>query len=213
MKSANSGSIVGGTSVIISGTGFTAYTAVAFGGLSATVTAADLVSEPETITVMAPPSAMAGTIQVKVTAAGGFSADTSADDFTYIAAPSCSRYDQTDIHIVKSGTWTNYTSASSSGGSYGRSSTALASATIYFTGTRLDWIAMKGTTTGTADVYVDDVKVATVNLAASSATYNVMVWSTGTLAAGAHRVRIVRTASGGLNLTLDAVDIWGTISN
>jgi hypothetical protein len=55
--------------------------------------------------------------------------------------------------------------------------------------------------------------VATVNLAASSAAYNVMVWSTGTLAAGAHRVRIVRTASGGLNLTLDAVDIWGTISN
>jgi hypothetical protein len=99
------------------------------------------------------------------------------------------------------------------GGSYGRSSTSGASATIHFTGTRLDWIAMKGTTTGTADVYVDDVKVATVNLAASSAAYNVMVWSTGTLAAGTHRVRIVRTASGGLNLTLDAVDIWGTISN
>ena len=52
-----------------------------------------------------------------------------------------------------------------------------------------------------------------VNLAASSATYNVMVWSTGTLAAGAHKVRILRTGSGSLNLTLDAVDIWGTISN
>jgi cell wall-associated NlpC family hydrolase len=129
-----------------------------------------------------------------------------------ISAPPA-RYEQGDTHIVKTGSWSDFSRTSASGGSYGRSSTSGASATIHFTGTRLDWIAMKGTTTGTADVYVDDVKVATVNLAASSAAYNVMVWSTGTLAAGAHRVRIVRTASGGLNLTLDAVDIWGTISN
>ena len=44
-----------------------------------------------------------------------------------------------------------------------------ASATIYFTGTRLDWIAMKGTTTGIAVVYLDGVKKATINLAATAA--------------------------------------------
>ena len=69
------------------------------------------------------------------------------------------RYEQTDIRIVKVGTWYDFPKTLASGGSYGRSSTSLASATIYFTGTRLDWIAMKGTTTGKADVYVDGVKV------------------------------------------------------
>ena len=39
------------------------------------------------------------------------------------------------------------------------------------------------------------------------------VWSTGTLAHGAHKVTIVRSSSSpaGKYLTLDAVDIWGTI--
>ena len=88
-----------------------------------------------------------------------------------------------------------------------------ASATIYFNGTRLDWIAMKGTTTGIADVYLDGVKVATINLAASTATYQVNVWSTGDLPSGNHFVRIVRNSgsAAGKYVTLDAVDIWGTI--
>ena len=57
------------------------------------------------------------------------------------------------------------------------------SATINFTGTRLDWIAMKGT-------------------------------ATGTLPSGGHSVKIVRgtSSASGRYVTLDAVDIWGTIS-
>jgi hypothetical protein len=51
---------------------------------------------------------------------------------------------------------------------------------------------MKGTTTGTAYVFLDGTKVATINLAASPATYHVMVWSSGTLASGNHTVRIER---------------------
>jgi N-acetylmuramoyl-L-alanine amidase len=126
------------------------------------------------------------------------------------------RYEHTDDHIVKVGTWYDFPKTLASGGSYGRSNFANASATIYFTGTRLDWIATKGTTTGLADVYVDDVKVTAtpVNLAAASVTYQVNVWSTGTLANGAHRVKIVRSVSSasGKYLTLDAVDVYGTMS-
>jgi hypothetical protein len=72
---------------------------------------------------------------------------------------------------------------------------------------------MKGTTTGIADVYLDGEWKATIDLSAAAATYKVNVWSTGTLANGLHNVRIVRNAASasGKYVTLDAVDIWGTI--
>lgn len=46
-------------------------------------------------------------------------------------------------------------------------------------------------------------------------TSMVNVWSTGSLARGSHRVRIVLSSSSpaGKYLTLDAVDIWGTIAS
>jgi stage II sporulation protein D len=124
------------------------------------------------------------------------------------------RYDHTNTSIVKTGTWENFSTTKAYGGSYGRSSTSKASATIYFTGTRLDWIGMKGVTTGIAEVYLDGTLKATINLAASAATYQVNLWSTGTLTSGAHYVKIVRSASSasGKFVTLDAVDIWGTIT-
>jgi uncharacterized protein YkwD len=130
-----------------------------------------------------------------------------------LSTAGATRYQQTNTSIVKVGTWYNYAKTLASGGSYGRSYTSGASATIYFTGNRLDWIAMKGTTTGIADVYLDGVKKATINLASSTAVYNVKVWSTGTLAYGAHTVKLVRSSgsAAGRYLTLDAVDIWGTI--
>jgi beta-lactam-binding protein with PASTA domain len=134
---------------------------------------------------------------------------------TTTTAPSAgaTRYDQTESYIVKTGQWANFSTAGAYLGSYGRSSTSGASATIYFTGIRLDWIAMKGTTTGVAEVYLDGVKKAIINLAAPAAAYDVNVWSTGVLAPGSHRVTLVLSPSSpaGKYLTLDAVDIWGTI--
>jgi hypothetical protein len=140
--------------------------------------------------------------------------DQIATEYGYVGDPDPPpRYQQTDGHIVKAGTWTNFTKSLASGGSYGRSSSSNASATVSFTGTRLDWIAMKGTTAGIADVYLDGSKVATINLGATSATYRVKVWSTGTLTDALHTVKIVRSPSSasGKYLTLDALDIWGTI--
>ncbi len=137
-----------------------------------------------------------------------------AVDVQGTVVPLSTRYEQTDTRIVKVGVWSDFAKSVASGKSYGRSSSSDASATIYFTGTRLDWIAMKGATTGIADVYLDGIKVATVDLAARSGTYNVNVWSTGTLANGNHNVRIIRSPAGatGRYLTLDAFDVWGTIT-
>ena len=94
---------------------------------------------------------------MRVTTTAGLSQNTPADNFTYVAAPSHTRYEQTDTRIRKTGAWSNYAKPLASGGSYGRSTATNTSATIYFNGTRLDWMAMKGTSTGIAEVYVDGV--------------------------------------------------------
>ena len=122
------------------------------------------------------------------------------------------------MNIVYSPAWSVYSSTSASGGTYDRSLASGASATISFIGTvhasRLDYIGMKGTTAGDVDVYLDSVFVTTLHLNATSASYQQVLWSTGTLAPGLHTVRIVRNDAGSGTsryVNLDAVDIWGTI--
>ena len=85
--------------------------------------------------------------------------------------------------------------------------------TLTFTGTRLSWIATKGTTTGQADVYVDGAFKTTVDLAAAAASYQQEVWSTGDLTNAVHTVKIVRSSASasGKYLTIDAVDVVGTL--
>ena len=201
------GSPSGGTTVTIDGTGFEEASAVTFGAEPATSFA---VISPTRITATAPSHAMERVDVVVTTAWGSSDASGTADDFTY-----ANRYEQTDPRIVKRGTWSDFVKTAASGGSYGRSRTAGAKVTVYFTGTRLDWIAMKGTTTGIADVYLDGVKKATINLAATTASYQIDVWSTGALASGPHFVDIVRDAASasGKYLTLDAFDVAGTIDS
>ena len=81
--SVTSGAAAGGTTVTITGTGFTGATAVHFGGTAA---AAFVVNSPTTISAVSP-AVSAGTVDVTVTSPGGTSATSSADEFTYIAAP------------------------------------------------------------------------------------------------------------------------------
>ena len=211
--SPSTGPTTGGSSVVIRGTDFIGATGVAFGSTPASSFNVD----SDTQITATSPAGTLGTVDVQVTTPGGASSTSGTDDdYTYVVVQTPTRYDQTTINIVKSGTWADYAATGAYSGSYGRSATSGASATIYFTGTRLDWIATKGTTTGYADVYVDGVKVTAtpINLAATSVAYQQNVWSSGTLSSGAHNVRIVRStaSAAGRYLTLDAVDVDGTIS-
>ena len=81
--SANTGPSAGGTSVVITGTGFTAVTGVSFGGVPAT---SFTVASATSITTVAP-VAPSGTVDVTVTSAGGTDATGSFDLFTFVAAP------------------------------------------------------------------------------------------------------------------------------
>jgi lipoprotein-anchoring transpeptidase ErfK/SrfK len=203
-----SGPTVGGTTVVITGTGFSGLSgasAVSFGGTDA----AGYVVLSETQISAVIPAHTSGTVDISVIAAGGPSANTAADDFTFMT-----RYDQSDSRLAFTGTWAGFSAPSAWKGSYSRSATAGASITFTFSGTRLDWIAMKGTTTGIADVYLDDVFSQTIDLSNATAVYQQNVWSTGTVTDGPHKVKIVRSSASasGKYLTIDAVDVLGSLT-
>ena len=80
--SPTAGPTAGGTSVIITGTNFSGATAVTFGGNAATGV---VVNSGTQITAISP--AGTGTVDVRVTTAGGTSATSAADQFTYVPAP------------------------------------------------------------------------------------------------------------------------------
>lgn len=89
--SPTSGPIAGGTSVTLTGTGFTGTTGaggVRFGGTNAT---SYTVNNDTQITAVSPAHA-AGVIDVTVTAPGGTSATSASDQFTYVAAPVASSF-------------------------------------------------------------------------------------------------------------------------
>lgn len=79
----NSGPTTGGTAVVISGSGLSGATAVAFGGVAAT---SFVVNSDGSITAVAPAEG-AGPVDVTVTTPWGTSAASSADQFTYLSAP------------------------------------------------------------------------------------------------------------------------------
>jgi hypothetical protein len=78
--SPGTGSPAGGTAVTITGTHLGGATRVAFGGTSAGFE----VESDTSITAYAPAAEAAGTVDVRVTTAGGTSARTSADRFAYV---------------------------------------------------------------------------------------------------------------------------------
>lgn len=81
--SPNSGSTLGGTSVTITGSGFTGATGVTFGGTPA---ASFTIVSASQITATAPARGV-GVADVIVTTPNGVSANTAADNFTYVVPP------------------------------------------------------------------------------------------------------------------------------
>lgn len=71
-----------GTTVAITGIGFTGVTGVSFNGVAATNVVPDSNNPDTQLTVVSPPGS--GTVDITVTTPGGTSAPTSADQFTYV---------------------------------------------------------------------------------------------------------------------------------
>jgi hypothetical protein len=93
--SVNIGPASGGTPMTITGTGFTAASSVDFGAVPATFT---IVSDTSITTTT--PASTAGTVDVTVSSAGGTSATSAADQFTFVGAPTIASINPTSGPIT-----------------------------------------------------------------------------------------------------------------
>ncbi|OKL35222.1 S8 family serine peptidase [Domibacillus mangrovi] len=92
-------------------------------------------------------------------------------------------------------TWSKATSSTYSGGSLAYINKTGASATFKFNGTGIKYYALKSRNYGFVDVYIDDVKVETVNLYSSASKYKQLVFEKNDLTAGEHIIKIISTGT------------------
>jgi beta-galactosidase GanA len=126
-------------------------------------------------------------------------------------------YDDTATQLQYTGSWSHVGSEQSyTGGEYQKTesftNTAGDSVSIPFTGTAIHWIASKAANHGLADVYLDGVKVGTVDGYAASTANQQIQYSASGLSDGAHTLKIVATgqkdaAASGTFVSVDAVDL------
>ena len=124
-------------------------------------------------------------------------------------------FQQTDGRIAYTGTWVNFAAAALPAALPLRDSAA--SATIYFNGTRLDWIATKGVTMGLATVSLDGAAPLTVEpLQRDSPPPEDRVVDRdpgpGAPQAGDPLDRATRVTSGGTRVNIDALDVVGVLT-
>ena len=149
--SPNSGPTAGGITVTVNGTNFTGATGVSFGGAAAI---AFTVNSATSITATSP-AGSAGTVDVTVTTAGGTSAASAADGFTYIAGPAVTSVSPSSGPSA-GGTVVTITGANFSGAS-----------AVKFGGASAIWFSVQSATSilakSPADAGVVDVTVTTAD--------------------------------------------------
>ncbi|MBE0610789.1 MAG: IPT/TIG domain-containing protein, partial [Dehalococcoidia bacterium] len=161
--SPTNGLVAGGNTVTITGLGFTGATSVSFGGTAAAITAVTAT----TITVTAPAHA-AGTVDVFVTTPVDTSANTIADNYTYLDVPVVSSLTPTTGPIA-GGNNVTITGLSLTGAlvvTFGGTSTA-----FVVTGDTSITATAPAHAAGTVDVLVTTAQGTSANTAADDYTY------------------------------------------
>lgn len=137
--------------------------------------------------------------------------------------PPSYRWNDSDTSAVRyTGSWTHASGQSWTSGDYRDDETfsnhAGDSVEVEFTGPTIRWIAPDSANHGTADVYVDGLKKATVDSYAASATFQQVKYEANDLGDGPHTLRIVVTgekgtgASQGTFVSIDAFDTEPTVT-
>jgi hyaluronate lyase len=126
------------------------------------------------------------------------------------------RFEETDSDLKWAGAWTFTGGADDSGGSLRYAEDAGSAVTAKFTGTSISIITRKGLALGRLTVTLDSGNPITVDTYSANPAYKQKVWSSGTLPAGTHYLRIEcagtkNPASGGPGIYVDALDITGTL--
>jgi len=118
---------------------------------------------------------------------------------------SISRYQESSGRISYRGTWRGATGTSFRGGAARKSSAAGAKASITFTGRSIAWVARTGPDRGRAAVFVDGVRIATVDLYATTYRNRRVLWAGTFASTSSHEVTIrVAGTSGRPRVGVDA---------
>ena len=125
------------------------------------------------------------------------------------------RYEESNALLAYSGSWLKSSGLSYSRGALVYTNSSDAKVTATFTGTAISYIARTGPTSGKAKITLDGASY-TVDLYSSGTRYRQAVWSATGLSASTHTLTIEYTGScnslsGGNTVTLDALDITGTL--
>ncbi len=187
------------------GSPITSYTVTASpGGATATVSG----SPPATSAIVTGlTNGTSYTFTVRATTAAGTSPASAPSNAVVPVAPSL-RYEDTNAAVSYLKTWTTAASTLWSGGSEKYSITAGASASFTFTGTQLSWFSAKGSTRGSATVYLDGVLIKTVSTYNTTTQNRVVVWKSAVLSRGSHVVKIVVVGTSGHPwVGIDAFDL------
>jgi uncharacterized protein YkwD len=116
--------------------------------------------------------------------------------FAYGATVKPSVTQQSSTAVTYGGTWASVANSYTSGGSYKYASAAGAWASFTFSGSSVGWVALKSTSGGSADVYVDGVLKVTVSLYASTTSYRPVVYAPCWSNQGTHTIKIVARGNG-----------------
>ncbi len=116
-------------------------------------------------------------------------------------------YDDSDLSWVYTGAWTSVNTTGPYNGTDHYSNDLTATATLTFTGTGFDFKYIKAPNRGNIDVWIDGVKVATINAYSPTLTWQSVYSHTG-LSAGTHTVQFVNAnSSAAAYIDIDAITI------
>jgi GH25 family lysozyme M1 (1,4-beta-N-acetylmuramidase) len=104
---------------------------------------------------------------------------------------------QTSTGVTWSGSWHTVNTTKASGGSLRYSTAAGASATFRFSGSSVAWVAARGTSRGSARIYVDGVYATIVSLRSATSAYRSIVFARNWPTVGTHSIKIVVVGNAG----------------
>ncbi|WP_433451500.1 peptidoglycan recognition protein family protein [Streptomyces sp. CA-142005] len=158
----------------------------------------------QSVKLLSPATATFGptTTSSSRTAASGTAATWSMRAYDYAgnyrtSSPSYTPVILQETSAVKSGSWTTRSSTSYLGGKSYSSGSKGASLTWTFTGRSASWVVSRASSSGQAYVYVDGVKVSTVDLKSSTTLYRQAIWTKTWSSSAKHTVKIVVVATSG----------------
>ncbi|MET7519214.1 peptidoglycan recognition protein [Streptomyces sp. NPDC005480] len=158
----------------------------------------------KSVSLLTPTTATFGptTTSSSRTAASGTASTWSMKAYDYAGNTTTSSASFTPVILqetsaTKSGTWTARSSSSYLGGKSYSSGSKGASLTWTFTGRSASWVVSRASSSGQAYVYVDGVKVSTVDLKSSSTLYRQAIWTKAWSSSAKHTVKVVVVGTSG----------------